>query len=514
MARGPIRLKLHHVLMAAVLFALPACNDRDDSGESKPQALISSSSPNEAVSKAAPIIPLPKTLENERVESLLYEALAGTELFAAAMRRKEETGYVVEPGKDKDLVKARADLDAIRKQIAKMSEDGVPTYVLVHSLHESGSLLVWLLAPDGGIAAGISTTPFEALETLTTGLGVTRIAAARGMELEEAPQQGEDSLRAAIARDQTPAAKAERKATLKVAREILLPGDVSAALGSRHGRLLILPAHESGTAPYAAMTLDNGIAAENWSFVVLSDIANLTQADKPFAIGNLDINRAIIVGDPDLSWDRRKNGKPKWYALPGAREEAETVANMLGKEQAQLFIGPNATKKNVLAAINKNQDAGIVYLATHAIANAKNPLTQGYVALSDEHLYAGHIRQERFQGWDKRHPLVVLSACQTALGRVFGGGGFGVAKTWMSAGAGQVVASLWNVSDPATLALMTRFMRHLKKGNAPEIAMQAAQVETMNLKNKKGEYIYRDDPKMWASFTVYGKPTVDAKPLN
>jgi CHAT domain-containing protein len=99
--------------------------------------------------------------------------------------------------------------------------------------------------------------------------------------------------------------------------------------------------------------------------------------------------------------------------------------------------------------------------------------------------------------------LVVMSACQTALGRVFDGGTFGVARTWTNAGAGQVVASLWNVSDAATLRLMERFARALKTGQAPEQAMQSAQLETLK--------DYPNDPRLWASFTVIGKPTLSRR---
>ncbi len=86
-------------------------------------------------------------------------------------------------------------------------------------------------------------------------------------------------------------------------------------------------------------------------------------------------------------------------------------------------------------------------MATHAVADAKNPLTRGFVVLSQQNLFAGELRTQQFRGWDEHQPLVVMSACQTALGRVFDGGTFGVARTWTNAGAGQVVASLWNVSD-------------------------------------------------------------------
>lgn len=488
-----------------LMLGLAAC-DRQDKTASPPKPLAFKSTP------APVIITMSKELPAYQ-ETLLYEALAGTELYAQAMRRKEETGFVVTPGKERDLLKAQADLAAIRTQIAELSEGGLPTYALLHSIDDNGLLFAFLLAPDGGILADVARHEYAPLDSIAEGLGVTRIAAARGLALGGDEVERGETLRAARARDQTPAAKAERKTTLVDARDMLLPSTIGAALGSRSGRLLIIPTRDTGTAPYAAMPLANGIAAQNWSFVILSDIAQLTQKSRPFTMADIDIDQAVIVGDPDLAWDKTRKGKPKWEALPGARTEAQTVAKLLGEEKTQLLIGADATKKNVMNAINSGEQ-GMVYLASHAIANSRFPLTQGYVALSGDHLYAGHIRQEKFRGWDKNHPLVILSACQTALGRTFGGGGFGVAKTWMTAGAGQVVASLWNVSDPATLDLMTRFMKHLKHGEAPEVAMQAAQLETMRLKNKKGEFVYRDDPKMWASFTVYGKPTADAKALH
>jgi CHAT domain-containing protein len=492
-------------LYLLLLVGLAAC-DRQEKATSaaKPLAFKSASAPV--------VIEMPKKLPAYQ-ETLLYEALAGTELYAQAMRRKEETGFVVTPGKEKDLLKAKSDLVAIRAQIAELSKGGLPTYALLHSIDDNGLLFAFLLAPDGGMIADVATKEYAPLDSIADGLGVTRIAAARGLAISGEEAEPNETLRAARARDQTPEAKAERKTTLADARDMLLPSTIGAALGTRTGRLLIIPTRDTGTAPYAAMPLANGIAAQNWSFVVLSDIALLTQRGRPFMMADIDIDQAVIVGDPDLEWDKTRNGKPKWEALPGARKEAQTVAKLLGEEKAQLLMGADATRKNVVNAINSGEQ-GMVYLASHAIANPRFPLTQGYVALAGEHLYAGHIRQEKFRGWDKNHPLVILSACQTALGRTFGGGGFGVAKTWMTAGAGQVVASLWNVSDPATLDLMTRFMRHLKHGEAPEVAMQAAQLETMKLKNKKGEFVYRDDPKMWASFTVYGKPTADAKALH
>ena len=178
-------------------------------------------------------------------------------------------------------------------------------------------------------------------------------------------------------------------------------------------------------------------------------------------------------------------------------------------DNATLLTGKDATRSALTRAIHATDDLGMVYIASHALADPRNPLTRGFVAMSgnEGHYFAGHIRQEKFGGWKERNPLVVMSACQTALGRVFNGGGFGIARSWTTVGAGQVVSSLWNVSDSATKILMTHFVARIKAGDPPEIAMQKAQLKTMQAKTKSGRQPYLDDPKMWASFSIYGKPS-------
>ncbi|MCP4661409.1 MAG: CHAT domain-containing protein, partial [bacterium] len=74
--------------------------------------------------------------------------------------------------------------------------------------------------------------------------------------------------------------------------------------------------------------------------------------------------------------------------------------------------------------------------------------------------------------------LVVLSACQSALGEERGGDGLlGLTRAFQYAGARSVVASLWQVSDRVTPELMVRFYRHLRSGKPKDQALQAAQIE-------------------------------------
>lgn len=493
--------------IALVVLGLAGCNanppiappDHKEAGKGR---IVAPASP--------PVQPAPMPVELAPVDrAQLLEAIAGSELFAKVLRNKEQTGKVVAPGKERNLARAERDLSTIRDRLAALSRDGPATYALIHTLRGGRALNAWLIGPDGGVAHGFYDREYGGLSLMIDGLGVRRLAETRSNRPEGTPPPSPDVERANQTRDRSPEAVHLRRETLERTREMLLPGAVGNALGTREGRLLVIPAMDTGTAPYAAMPLRNGTAAAHWSFVILPDIDTLTGPNPAFDYRALDIDKAIVAGNPDLSADTQFD----WAPLPGAQREAVMVARELNDPDTVLMTGPQATRSNLTRAIASRPDAGLIYLATHAVADDKNPLTRGFIAMSGKqgHYYAGHIRQERFSGWKQHHPLVVISACQTALGRVLDGGGFGVARSWTTAGAGQVVASLWNVSDQATAILMTAFVERLKAGDWPEVAMQRAQLATMNARNAKGERPYADDPKMWASFMIFGKPSASSR---
>lgn len=450
--------------------------------------------------------PLPQELSEKQRQDLL-SAIAKAELFKQVLRAKDRTGRVVAPGQQENLAKAEQDLLTIGEKLELLSKDGVPTYALIHNLSNKGVLRTWLIGPEGGMVSGFYDQLYDGLGTMTKGLGVDALASTRAPRPEGEPPASRAAVSAAIERDQSPEAVKLRGKTLRETSDIVFPGAVKEALGMRSGRLLVIGARDTGTVPYAALPLQNGPAVTNWSFVILPDIGTLTENDNFFDFAALDIDQAVIIGDPDLSADTEYD----WAELKGARLEAKFAQQQFSDPSTKVFLGADATKRNFVAAVNANPDAGVIYMATHAVANPRLPLTRGFVAMASERYYASHIMQSKFTGWDEHEPLVIVSACQTALGRYLDGGGFGVARTWTVAGAGQVVASLWNVSDKATYILMTNFVTALKKGMPPESAMQRAQLITMNY-SEDGKKIYLNDPKMWASFSVYGKPTIALRP--
>lgn len=420
---------------------------------------------------AAPAPRFPATLPDPEPRALLV-AMAQSLPRIRQLETKEASGEVVSldaSGRALDLKQAAQQLRQIKQNLAALSHDGLPTYALIQSIAGDGRLEGWIIFPDGRIAAGRSARKFTGMGQLLVGLDVTRFALSRAPQLKSEPE-----------------------------RPLLDAATDAESLGDERGRRSRIAKRRATLEDTAALPVagPGDVAARRWSFMVMQDIPTLASTDFGFNLAALDLRKSVVVGDPDDMRDVRYHFKP----LPGARRDALAIARDLELAGDNVLIGADATRSRVVSAIDRSNGEGMVYMATHAVSDEKNPLTRGFVVLSKTNLFAGELRVTRFHGWDDNHPLVVLSACQTALGRVFDGGTFGVARIWTNAGAGQVVASLWNVSDAATLKLMERFAFALKAGQSPEQAMQTAQLAALK--------DYLDDPRLWASFTIIGKPTL------
>jgi CHAT domain-containing protein len=98
--------------------------------------------------------------------------------------------------------------------------------------------------------------------------------------------------------------------------------------------------------------------------------------------------------------------------------------------------------------------------------------------------------------------LVVLSACQTALGEAQGGEGvLGLRRAFVLAGAENLVMSLWAVPDVATKDLLTDFYKRYLSGESPAQALRAAQLEFLTQARASGK---RANPYYWGAFVHTG----------
>ena len=347
------------------------------------------------------------------------------------------------------------------------------------------ALCVWLVS-----AKGIE----EAATVPIAERGPFRLVSAAAVVRHGLDVEGRAAVRAPqprVGQGADPSAR-EARASQQLTEEawsLLMPGAIAARLRETSAkRLLILPVSDIGFVPFAALPLGSERLIDRFALVLLPDVEALLDFSletRAWRSGH-EI-RSVVIGDPDLSQDRRWNFPP----LPGARREAAEVAELVGE---QPILGQEATKANVLDRLKAGRGASLIYFATHALSDAVNPMDGSFLALAGDHLYGHDIKGLFFPN----SPLVVMSACQTGLGKVFEGGTFGLVRAWHHAGALQTVMSLWNIDDNATKDLMLEFMRRRKAGVMTEFALREAMLAT------RQKY---PDPALWASVALFGVPS-------
>ena len=192
-------------------------------------------------------------------------------------------------------------------------------------------------------------------------------------------------------------------------------------------------------------------------------------------------------------------GRVNLQPLPHSREEISGIAKLFADEERAVFFAEDATEENVKAPERLSRYR-MVHFSTHGYVNEARPRFSGLLLSSpqtnrqgeDGLLSAYEVFNLKLQA-----DLVVLSACETGLGKeVKGEGLMSLMRAFMYAGASSVVISLWNVNDESASDLMIRFYRHLKTGMSKGEALRQAQLETI------------DDngfPFFWAPFILVGK---------
>ena len=209
------------------------------------------------------------------------------------------------------------------------------------------------------------------------------------------------------------------------------------------------------------------------------------------------------MGNDDLDVALRESGvgtRSDLSRLPFSRMEASDIMNLTENRDCQCFMDFDA---NCSRAISPELSYfKIIHFATHGMMNSAHPELSGLVlSLYDEQGQPqnGYLRLQDIYHMHLNADLVVLSACQTALGKnVRGEGLIGLTRGFMYAGAPRVVASLWKVDDEATAELMKLFYGNmLKKKMAPAEALQKAQIKIQKQKRWQSPYY-------WAAFVMQG----------
>jgi CHAT domain-containing protein len=187
--------------------------------------------------------------------------------------------------------------------------------------------------------------------------------------------------------------------------------------------------------------------------------------------------------------------------LPFTRQEANqilAVAQRSGNLEALDFRANRETATGGALSTYR-----YVHFATHGYVDTERPdLSAIVLSLVDENGKAqdGFLRAHEIYNLRLPAELVVLSACETGLGKEYRGEGLtGLTRGFMYAGAKRVTVSLWNVNDKATADLMARFYRGmLRENKTPAAALRMAQLEMLRVPQWRSPYY-------WAAFVMQGE---------
>lgn len=216
--------------------------------------------------------------------------------------------------------------------------------------------------------------------------------------------------------------------------------------------------------------------------------------------------RSIVHDDLESQAAGRRMVIPR---LLFTRQEAERILATMptGANSSENLKATGFNASRVLATSAELGQYRYLHFATHGVLDTERAdLSALLLSLVDESgkPQDGFLRAYDIYNLSLSADLVVLSACQTGLGKEYKGEGLvGLTRGFMYAGAARVVVSLWNVNDRATSELMAKFYQKMLPKNAdagerPAAALRSAQIEMWKQKQWTAPYY-------WAAFMLQGE---------
>lgn len=224
--------------------------------------------------------------------------------------------------------------------------------------------------------------------------------------------------------------------------------------------------------------------------------------------GNYSADAKRSVATMRGSAQATDDGDIQFGNLDGTRKEMDEIQQILvssGIGNVQTFADTKASEEAFLAL--SDSKLNLLHIATHGAYLAKGKVTdaesmaQSILAFAGANLgnegtkTDGYVSAADVAKMNLRNcQLAVLSACETALGKMGDDGVFGLQRGFKNAGVHTLLMSLRQVDDRATTELMTQFYKELMAGFSPNESLRKAQQHLR-------QHGY-DDPQYWASFTI------------
>ncbi len=262
--------------------------------------------------------------------------------------------------------------------------------------------------------------------------------------------------------------------------------------------IIVIPSGRIGSLPLEAMPLKK-IAAYNFNNV--SFFIDRWAISYEFAAG-------LMLQKSKEKTNKKSSGiflcapihfteNPNLNDLLGTEKEVDAIAKLF-PNQSKVFTYANASEQTLKS--KEIQNYNYLHLATHGIVDSSDP-SQSEIFLNGSGSEDGNLFCREIYNMNMSADLVVLSACETGLGKFSKGEGvIGLSRALTYAGAKNIVVSFWKVSDESTAELMISFYKHLIESNDQNFsnALRQAKMDVI----RTGKY---SSPYYWAPFVLIGK---------
>ncbi|MBD2197402.1 MULTISPECIES: CHAT domain-containing protein [Calothrix] len=258
-------------------------------------------------------------------------------------------------------------------------------------------------------------------------------------------------------------------------------------------RVIFIPQDKLFLVPFAALQDENNkYLIEKYTISTVPAIQVLDLLAKRSAANTNGNENVLVVGNPTLPnkplyEDEKFNQLPP---LPGTEKEAKSIANIYN---TQALIGDAATETNV---VQQMSNARMIHLATTGFL-AQALEIPGLLAFTPSSQDDGWLTSSEVNKLKLKADLVVLSTCDSALGKITGDGVIGLSRAFFVAGANSVIGTLGDIPDAPTAELMTEFHKNLSKNSDKAAALRQAMLATMK---------QHPNPLDWGMFILVGLP--------
>ncbi|MDI6740221.1 MAG: CHAT domain-containing tetratricopeptide repeat protein [Candidatus Edwardsbacteria bacterium] len=228
---------------------------------------------------------------------------------------------------------------------------------------------------------------------------------------------------------------------------------------------------------------------------------------REMAQAETDYQKLKQIGPAPRSADQSASSGAVWHNLPGTLVEVKMIKDI--QDQAVVFTGDDVEEAKIkkLSTDGWLRNYRVIHFATHGQVDLAKPELSAVVLSQYDpprNGEDGYLRVSEVAGLGLNADLANLSACETGLGKIYGGEGVvGLTQAFLLAGANGLSVSLWQVADESTMRFMVGIYRLVKEtGMAYPKAI--TEIKRQFIKGGIGQGAYQN-PYFWAPFVYYGQ---------